>query len=105
MIEVLCDVTNYSAGFAQTASAWRASMGSGMIGSPQFGNNSRIYGIYGIPGLSGSFPENLICFNLFGVPEVRGGLEGFLEVVRFILTEYGPVRSDMDPNRPDSYDS
>ena len=31
-------------------------------------------------------------------------LESFLEQVRFILTEYGPVPKRMDPLRPDFYD-
>ena len=51
------------------------------------------------------FPGKSGCFLIFlGSRGSRRGLERFLEVVRFILTEYGPVWSHLDPIRLDFYD-
>ena len=51
------------------------------------------------------YPEKSIFFLIFGGSQWSGrGLEGFLELVRFILAGYGPVRTHLDPIRPDFYD-
>ena len=60
--------------------------------------DSGIYGKYAFPGISG-FSKVFLIF--LGSQRSGRGLESFLEPMRFILTEYGPVASLMDPNRLD----